>query len=50
MPFGGVGGLPVEGFNGVSVVGDEPSRGFRNIALGPYLLPCAVLVADCWGR
>jgi len=30
-PFGGVGGLPVDGLRGVSAVGDEFPRGFRNI-------------------
>lgn len=32
VPLGGVGGLPVEGFKGVSIEGDEFSRGLRNIA------------------
>jgi hypothetical protein len=31
MPFGGVGGLPAEGLNGVSAVGLAFSRGFLNI-------------------
>jgi hypothetical protein len=30
-PLGGVGGLPTEGFKGISIEGDEVSRGFRNI-------------------
>jgi hypothetical protein len=32
VPLGGVGGLPVEGFTGVSIDADAFSRGFRNIA------------------
>jgi hypothetical protein len=36
VPFGGVGGLPVEGIKGASVDGDALSRGFRNIAVRTY--------------
>lgn len=32
VPFGGVGGLPVDGFTGSSAEGLEFSRGFRNIS------------------
>lgn len=31
VPLGGVGGLPVEGFEGVLIDGGAFSRGFRNI-------------------
>lgn len=37
VSFGGVGGLPVEGFSGVVVEGLAFSRGLRNISLGQFL-------------
>jgi len=54
MPFGGVGGLPAEGFNGVSMVGPAFSRGFLNITRRLELLyrqtePAVRLRQGCGG-
>jgi hypothetical protein len=42
-PFGGVGGLPVEGLTTVSIEGSAFSLGFRNISRGL----CRHAVGDC---